>query len=218
MAAPHFVRTPLVATRAIRAERVRCIGLSRDPTPEVHEPESQIVITLGGSFVYHVGRTRHFVDANRVAFVQAGQTTRDSHATGSDVSYLVLTPHAELIADRRLAATALATAELQVAAACFVAVLREAAAIDPLAAEDAHRVGDTWQAPSHPGAPVNSAAWDFGPRLSPDGQLLFFSSNRGFGSEPLSRPLSFDELEQRIRQPRNGLRDIYIVHPRALGL
>jgi hypothetical protein len=65
---------------------------------------------------------------------------------------------------------------------------------------------------------VNSPAWDFGARLSPDGQLLLFSSNRGFGSEPLDRPLAFDELEQRIRAPHNGLRDVYVVDPKAIGL
>lgn len=81
-----------------------------------------------------------------------------------------------------------------------------------------HRAGGTWQAPVHPGAPVNSPAWEFGPRLTPDGQVLFFSSNRGFGSEPLDRPLRFDELEQRIRAPHNGLRDVYFVDPKALGL
>jgi Tol biopolymer transport system component len=80
------------------------------------------------------------------------------------------------------------------------------------------RTGGAWQAPSHPGPPVNSPAWDFGARLSPDGQLLLFSSNRGFGSEPLDRPLTFDELEQRIRAPHNGLRDVYVVDPKAIGL
>lgn len=80
------------------------------------------------------------------------------------------------------------------------------------------RVAGSWQLPSHPGAPVNSTAWDFGPRLSPDGQLFLFSSNRGFGSEPLDRPLRFDELEQRLRGPHNGLRDVYVVDPGALGL
>ncbi|HXU69184.1 MAG TPA: hypothetical protein VN947_07630 [Polyangia bacterium] len=80
------------------------------------------------------------------------------------------------------------------------------------------RVDGKWQTPRHPGAPVNSAAWEFGPRLSPDGTLFFFSSNRGFGATPLPRALSFDELEVRLHQPGNGLRDIYVVDPRALGL
>jgi hypothetical protein len=63
-------------------------------------------------------------------------------------------------------------------------------------------------------------------RLAPGGRPVglvalareLFSSNRGFGSEPLSHPLGFEELEQRIRAPHNGLRDVYVVDPRALGL
>ena len=133
----HVTRTPLLRTAAIRAEWVRYVGLPRAPTAELHEPETQILLTLGGSFVYHVGRARRFVDANRVAFVQAGQTSADSNPTGADVSYLVLTPDPALIGDRRLAHTAPAAAELQIAAARWVAVLRARPAIEPLVAEEA---------------------------------------------------------------------------------
>jgi Tol biopolymer transport system component len=73
------------------------------------------------------------------------------------------------------------------------------------------RVGGAWQAPAHPGPPLNSKGWDFGPRFSPDGQLFFFASNRGFAHEPLAAPLTYDELERRLRAPGNGLRDIYVV-------
>jgi AraC-like DNA-binding protein len=138
VAAPlQIVRTSLLRTGVIRAEWVRCAGLSREPTAEVHEPETQILLTLGGSFVYHVGRARQFVDANRVAFVQAGQTSADSHPAGAAVSYLVLTPDPALIGDHRLAHTAPAAPELQVAAARWVAVLRGGPAIEPLVAEEA---------------------------------------------------------------------------------
>src|SRR5690606_16169663 len=58
------------------------------------------------------------------------------------------------------------------------------------------RRGDRWEAPRNLGPRVNSYAWEFSPRLSPDGALLLFTSNRGFGSEPLDRPLTFDELER----------------------
>jgi hypothetical protein len=163
MAAPlHIVRKPLVNTAAIRADWVHYAGLSRDRTAELHEPEIQVLITLGGAFHYHVGRARWLVDSCRAGGQRPARQPYDLYVS--------------------------------------------------------HRAGDAWQAPVHPGAPVNSAAWDFGPRLSPDGQLLFFSSNRGFGSEPLSRPLGFEELEQRLRAPHNGLRDVYVVDPRALGL
>jgi Tol biopolymer transport system component len=73
------------------------------------------------------------------------------------------------------------------------------------------RRGDVWETPRNLGTRVNSYAWEFSPRLSPDGTLLLFTSNRGFGSEPLERPLTFDELERRVRGPGNGLRDIYVI-------
>ena len=38
-----------------------------------------------------------------------------------------------------------------------------------------------------------------------------FTSNRGFGSQALDRKLTFDELQQRLHAPGNGLRDIYYV-------
>jgi hypothetical protein len=70
MAAPlHIVRKPLVNTAAIRADWVHYAGLSRDRTAEIHEPETQVLITLGGAFHYHVGRARRLVDANRQRYL-----------------------------------------------------------------------------------------------------------------------------------------------------
>jgi len=73
-----------------------------------------------------------------------------------------------------------------------------------------------WSEPRNPGEPVNSYAWEFGPRMSPDGKFVFFTSNRGFAGKPLERALDFNELEQRIRKPYNGLRDIYVMDAAAL--
>ena len=75
----------------------------------------------------------------------------------------------------------------------------------------AKRSGERWQTPRHPGPPINSTGWDFAPRLSPDGKIFIFTSNRGFGSHGLDRALTFDQLERRLRSPGNGLRDIYYV-------
>jgi len=80
----------------------------------------------------------------------------------------------------------------------------------------ARRVDGLWQPPSHPGAPLNSKGWDFGPRVSPDGAVFFFASNRGFGGEPLPARLTYDELEKRLHAPGNGLRDIYEVDAAAI--
>ena len=82
----------------------------------------------------------------------------------------------------------------------------------------AQRRGERWDPPHHPGPPINSTGWDFAPRLSPDGRIFVFTSNRGFGSQPLDRTLSFDQLERRLRSPGNGLRDIYYVSADALLL
>lgn len=73
-----------------------------------------------------------------------------------------------------------------------------------------------WSEPLNPGAPVNSAAWDFAPRLSSDGRLFFFTSNRSVGLPDGKHRLDFDELERRIRAPGNGLRDIYVMRAESL--
>lgn len=90
---------------------------------------------------------------------------------------------------------------------------------DSLGAYDlyvAARDGAGWKQPVHLPAPINSSGWEFGPRLTPDGRWLFFTSNRGFGSTPLPRPLDFDELQRKLHAPGNGLRDIYVIDARAI--
>ena len=75
----------------------------------------------------------------------------------------------------------------------------------------AKRRGAAWETPHHPGPPLNTAGWEFAPRVSPDGKIFIFTSNRGFGSKGPDRPLTFDQLERRLHSPGNGLRDIYYV-------
>lgn len=90
---------------------------------------------------------------------------------------------------------------------------------DALGAYDLYlsrRGPDGWTEPVNPGAPVNSEGWEFSPRLSPGGALFFFTSSRGFGSNPLKYRLTFDALLERIRSPGNGLRDIYVMDAAAL--
>lgn len=66
-----------------------------------------------------------------------------------------------------------------------------------------------WSKPQNLGDMVNSVGWEFGPRLSPDGKYLFFTSNRSFFDKPLERRLNYHELQEKIRKPGNGLNDIY---------
>ena len=128
----RITRQLLVHTTALRAERVRYHGLTRSPSAELDEPATQIVVTLAGVFVYHVGRQRRFVDANRLAFVRAGESSRDSHPDEGDVDCLLFTPAAALVDGARLPVTALASARLQL----WAARLGAACPRDPLAAEE----------------------------------------------------------------------------------
>lgn len=81
-----------------------------------------------------------------------------------------------------------------------------------------HFCGHAWSEPRNLGDAVNSSNWDFGPRPSPDGEYLFFTSNRGFTDRPLDRRLTFAELTDEIRNPGNGLRDVYRIEMAALDL
>ena len=81
-----------------------------------------------------------------------------------------------------------------------------------------HRCGESWSEPRNLGAEVNSPAWEFGGRPSPDGRYLFFTSNRVLADRPPHRPLSFDELVRQLRAPGNGLRDVYRIAISRLDL
>lgn len=66
-----------------------------------------------------------------------------------------------------------------------------------------------WSKPQNLGDIINSKGWEFGPKISPDGKYLFFTSNRSFFDHPLDRRLNYRELQDKIRSPGNGLNDIY---------
>jgi len=66
-----------------------------------------------------------------------------------------------------------------------------------------------WTPAKNLGAPINSAALDFCPNMSPDGKYFFFTSERGFADQPLTKPLTYDQLLKQIRNPGNGFGDIY---------
>ncbi|MEO8276233.1 MAG: hypothetical protein ABI639_08425 [Thermoanaerobaculia bacterium] len=68
-----------------------------------------------------------------------------------------------------------------------------------------------WSKPFHPDAPLNSAARDYAPHISPDGRYLFYSSERGLGLETLPAPLSYSELRARLHGTLNSSGNIYQV-------
>ncbi|MCI0669400.1 MAG: hypothetical protein L0Y64_02945 [Myxococcaceae bacterium] len=81
-----------------------------------------------------------------------------------------------------------------------------------------YRCGGKWTPPLPLGAGVNSPAWEFGPRISPDGRYLFFTSNRSDYAKSPPRARTTAELERELSSPGNGLRDVYQVDVQALGL
>jgi Tol biopolymer transport system component len=80
------------------------------------------------------------------------------------------------------------------------------------------RRNGAWTKPESLGAKINSVGWDFAPKISPDGEWFFFTSNRSFTEKPLDKRLSYVELLKKLHSPRNGLRDIYRIDIRALNL
>jgi Tol biopolymer transport system component len=78
------------------------------------------------------------------------------------------------------------------------------------------RSGGGWTPARNLGPRINSPVTDFCPIGSPDGQRLFFTSDRGFADQPLTRRLTYAEFERAISSPRNGFGDIYSIPIAAL--
>jgi len=76
--------------------------------------------------------------------------------------------------------------------------------------------GARWSQPVRLPAPLNTPAWDFAPRLSPDGRVLLFTSSRGRIGRDLDHALKYEELLSKLHAPRNGLRDLYYIAASAL--
>jgi Tol biopolymer transport system component len=74
----------------------------------------------------------------------------------------------------------------------------------------------TWTAAKNLGAPINSSTVDFCPNMSPDGKYFFFTSDRGFADQPLTKPLTYEQFLKQIHSPGNGLGDIYKIDAKAV--
>lgn len=81
-----------------------------------------------------------------------------------------------------------------------------------------YRCDGKWTPPRPLGAGVNSPAWEFGARISPDGRYLFFTSNRSDYAADPPRARSTEELMKALASPGNGLRDVYQIDVAALDL
>ena len=79
------------------------------------------------------------------------------------------------------------------------------------------RRGSAWSAPRQLPPPINSAAEEGSPFLSPDRRFLYFTSERGPLTEHGTRYDAAD-LEHVLHSPGNGLGDIYRIDFRATGI
>lgn len=75
-----------------------------------------------------------------------------------------------------------------------------------------------WTPAKNLGEKFSSSGFEYSPKLSPDGKYFFFTSTRGFGSQPLKQRLNYQELIAKLRGPGNGLGDIYQVDVSALHI
>lgn len=78
------------------------------------------------------------------------------------------------------------------------------------------RSGAGWSAPRNLGAPINSSAEEGGPSFSPDGRLLYFTSERGFISVPMPQPLTARALSAGLASTLNGAGNIYRIDAAAV--
>ena len=68
-----------------------------------------------------------------------------------------------------------------------------------------------WTKPQNLGAPINSAADELSPKISPDGKYFFWSSSRSAIDKSKIKSWSYAELSNSLHSPQNGLGDIYYI-------
>jgi WD40-like Beta Propeller Repeat len=72
-----------------------------------------------------------------------------------------------------------------------------------------YRKDGKWQPAHHLEAPFSTSARDYSPRFSPDGEYIYFSSERRDSIAPSATPLTYAQLEKRLRGTLNGSGNIY---------
>jgi hypothetical protein len=66
-----------------------------------------------------------------------------------------------------------------------------------------------WSQPINLGPQINSRARDYSPRISGDGQWLYFTSERGFLETPIDQPYSYQLFNNNLATQGNGLGNLY---------
>jgi hypothetical protein len=67
----------------------------------------------------------------------------------------------------------------------------------------------TWGKPINLGPKINGRARDYSPRISADGQWLYFTSERGFLDERHDEPITFQLFTEGLKTMTNGLGNLY---------
>jgi len=66
-----------------------------------------------------------------------------------------------------------------------------------------------WTKPKNLGPVINTAAREYSPRISPDGQWLIFTSEQGMQTEKRDTPFTAEEFSRKARGLYDGLGNIY---------
>ncbi len=69
--------------------------------------------------------------------------------------------------------------------------------------------GVAWGEPINLGPKINGKARDYSPRVSADGQWLYFTSEKGFLDNQGDQPFIFDEFRKNLASVTNGLGNLY---------
>ncbi len=75
-----------------------------------------------------------------------------------------------------------------------------------------------WTKAQNLGAPINSAADELSPKITPDGKYFFWASSRSAIDKPKTRAWTTQELSSSYHGPQNGLGDIYYIDVTALKI
>ena len=75
-----------------------------------------------------------------------------------------------------------------------------------------------WTQAQNLGAPINSAANELSPKITPDSKYFFWTSTRSAIDKAKTRTWSLSELSSGYHSPQNGLGDIYYIDVSALKI
>ena len=75
-----------------------------------------------------------------------------------------------------------------------------------------------WTKAQNLGEPINSAADELSPKITPDGKYFFWTSTRNIFNPIGDKPFTSAEYLRRLRSPGNGLGDIYYIDASVLKL